>query len=271
MTKLIKIDETKKFEIVTPEHKQLEKVIQNEKGYPISKAEPKIVKSFLTDLISESFLLAGLKKLNTDDLIITSNALFEGINEKYPLFTNSEIKKAFKNGIGYEYKDRGNYNFALSYGTFMFFLKCYDEDKKKLKNSNVAKSRATQQERQEQENLSQLLLKKHNETYQTEFQLLCKEVEDQIKKRIRVDFSVLDHIEIEAITPFLIKKCNEMDCSLTDEQQEKLLLWVDQHETKSLKYQSRLIFEILMYNLFKKKLNIKDDVLFVIFTKPNQA
>lgn len=268
MTKLMKIDETKKFEIVTSEHSNLERVIQNEKGYPISRAEPKIVKSFLTDLISESFLLAGLKKLNTDDLIITSNALFEGINEKYPLFTNSEIKKAFKNGIGYEYKDRGNYNFALSYGTFMFFLKCYNEDKKKLKNSHVAKNRETQKERQEQENLSQLLLKKHNETYQREFNILCKEVEDQIKKKIRIDFTPLDHIEIEAITPFLIKECNEMDCSLTDEQQEKLLFWIEKQELDKTKYQQRLIFEILFYNLFKKKLNINDNILFLEFTKP---
>jgi len=152
----------------------------------------------------------------------------------------------------------------------MFFIKHYNEDKKKLKNSHVARSRETQQEKQEQENLSELLLKKHNETYQTEFQLLCEEVEDQIKRKIRVDFTPLDHIEIEAITPFLIKKCNEMDCSLTDEQQEKLLLWVDQHETKCLKYQSRLIFEILFYNLFKKKLNINDNILFIVFTKPNQ-
>jgi len=271
MTKIVKYSEpTKSTGIVTTEHNQLEQVLQQETGIRVKDGDQEKVKAFLNREVSFAYTFKGLTKLTPFDLLLVIDELYNQITKHYPNLSTQEIKTAFSNGISHLYDERGNYNIGLGGSAFMFFIKHYNEDKKKLKNSHVARSRETQQEKQEQETLSQLLLKKHNETYQREFQLLCKEVEDQIKKRIRVDFSVLDHIEIEAITPFLIKKCNEMDCSLTDEQQEKLLLWVDQHETKCLKYQSRLIFEILMYNLFKKKLDIKDDVLFIVFTKPNE-
>ena len=271
MTKLIKIDETKKFEIVTNEHKQLEKVIQNEKGYPISRAEPKIVKGFLTDLISESFLLAGLKKLNTDDLIITSNALFEGINEKYPLFTNSEIKKAFKNGISYEYKDRGNYNFALSYGTFMFFLKCYNEDKKKLKNSHVARNRETKKEKEININLSKIAQEKHDQFFSEKFDNFLQECENILIEGMNHNFSVLDDLEIIGLTPFLKKECKKLNCLISDAQEKTINNWVDELEKANMNYRYRVEFEVLVLNLFRKAMSIPEDKYFVLFTKPNQA
>lgn len=270
MNKLAKIDETKKFEIITKEHSELDNLIKNEKGSRIGEADPTRVLTFLTVLVGKCFLLAGLKKLNKEDLLITTTSLQEDINEKYPSLTNFEIEKAFRNGISHEYKDRGNYNFALSFGTFMFFLGCYNEDKKKLKNSHVAKNRETQKEKKIQLDLRKIAQEKHDKFFSEKFDNFLNECENILIEGMILNFSVLDDSEIIGLTPFLQKECKKLNCMINDEQKKTIEKWVSEFTDLNVNYRYRVEFEVLVLNLFRKAMNIPEDKYFVLFTKPNK-
>jgi len=269
MSNLVKIEETKKFEIITKEHSELENLIKNEKGNRIGESDPKRVLSFLTALVSKCFLLAGLKKLNVEDLMITTTSLQEDINEKYPSLTNFEIEKAFRNGVGYQYKDRGNYNFALSFGTFMFFLKCYEEDKKKLKNSHVARSRETQKEKKIQKDIRKIAQEKHDEIFQEKFDKFLNDCENILIEGMNLNFSVLDDSEIIGLTPFLQKECKKLNCTINDQQKKTINDWVSELSDVNVNYRYRVEFEVLVLNLFRVAMNIPNEKYFVVFTKPN--
>lgn len=272
MTKLVKYSEpTKSTGIVTKEHNELEVIIQQENGVRVKDGAEKKVKAFLNETISFAYTFKGLKKLNELDLLLVIDELYNQITKHYPNLSVLEIKTAFSNGTSHLYDERGNYNVGLGGSAFMFFLKCYNEDKKKLKNSHVAKNRETQKEKKIQLDLRKIAQEKHDKFFSEKFDNFLNECENILIEGMILNFSVLDDSEIIGLTPFLQKECEKLNCMINDEQKKTIEKWVSELTDLNVNYRYRVEFEVLVLNLFRKAMNVPEDKYFVLFTKPNQS
>ena len=272
MTKLVKYSEEKKVTgIVTKEHNELEVIIHQENGVRVKDGAEKKVKDFLNETISFAYTFKGLKKLNELDLLLVIDELYNQITKHYPNLSVLEIKTAFSNGTSHLYDERGNYNVGLGGSAFMFFLKCYNQDKIKLKNSHVARNRETKKEKEININLSKIAQEKHDKFFSEKFDNFLQECENILIEGMNLNFSVLDDLEIIGLTPFLKKECKKMNCLISDQQEKTINNWIDELEKPNVNYRYRVEFEVLVLNLFRKAMSIPEDKYFVLFTKPNQA
>jgi hypothetical protein len=271
MTKIVKYSEpTKSTGIVTTEHNQLEQVLQQETGIRVKDGDQEKVKAFLNREVSFAYTFKGLTKLTPFDLLLVIDELYNQITKHYPNLSTQEIKTAFSNGISHLYDERGNYNIGLGGSAFMFFIKHYNEDKKKLKNSHVARNRETKKEKEINLNLRKIAQEKHDQFFSEKFDNFLQECENILIEGMNLNFSVVNDSDIVGLTPFLKKECKKMNCLITDTQEKTINNWVDELEKPNINYRYRVEFEVLVLNLFRIAMNIPEDKYFVLFTKPNK-